>query len=70
MKLSARNMIKGKIIGVTVGAVNAEVMVELAPGVIITSIVTKHSYENLALKEGKEAFVLIKSSDVMIGVND
>jgi molybdopterin-binding protein len=70
MKLSARNVLKGKIISVDMGVVNAEVVVELAPGVVVTSIITKHSFETLGLAKDKEAFVAIKASDVMIGVED
>jgi len=70
MKLSARNVMKGKIVKIDVGAVNAEVAVELAPNVVVTSIITKQSMQNLGLAEGKEAYVAIKASDVMIGVED
>jgi molybdate transport system regulatory protein len=70
MKLSARNVIKGKVVKIDVGAVNAEITVELAPSVVITSIITKQSMQNLNLAEGKDAYVAIKASDVMIGVED
>jgi molybdopterin-binding protein len=69
MRLSARNMLKGIVKTIEIGAVNVEVTVELAPNTLITSIITKHSFENLGLKEGKEAYVVVKSSDVMIGVD-
>ncbi|WP_024955731.1 TOBE domain-containing protein [Sulfurospirillum arcachonense] len=69
MKLSARNVLKGIVKDIDVGAVNVELLVEIATGVQITSIITKKSYENLGLKVGKEAFVVIKASDVMIGSN-
>ena len=70
MKLSARNVIKGKVVKIDVGAVNAEITVELAPSVVITSIITKQSMQNLNLAEGKDAYVAIKASDVMIGVEN
>jgi len=70
MKLSARNMMKGKVVKVDVGAVNVEIAVELAPNIVVTSIITKQSMQNLGLAEGKEAYVAIKASDVMIGVDD
>ncbi|MBE0492351.1 MAG: TOBE domain-containing protein [Sulfurospirillum sp.] len=69
MQLSARNMLKGVVKNLEIGAVNVEVTIELAPEIVITSIITKHSYENLALVVGKEAFVVVKASDVMIGVS-
>lgn len=67
MKLSARNVIKGTVTAVTIGAVNAEVAVEVAPGLELTSIITKASCENLGLAVGKPAWVVIKASNVMIG---
>jgi molybdopterin-binding protein len=69
MKVSARNLIKGKVKKVEVGAVNTEVTIEIAPGVELTSIITKSSAENLGLKEGSDAYAVIKSSDVMIAVD-
>lgn len=67
MKLSARNVLKGKVKEIDVGAVNVELIVEIAPGVEVASIITKKSYGNLGLEIGKEAFVVVKASDVMIG---
>ena len=69
MKVSARNSIKGTIKKVITGAVNDEVVIEIAPGVEIVSIITKSSAEGLGLSEGKEAYAVIKSSDVMIAVD-
>jgi molybdopterin-binding protein len=68
MKLSARNMLKGKVIKIVRGAVNAEVTIQLSGGEQIVSIITNASVESLGLKEGKEAFAVIKASSVMIGV--
>jgi molybdopterin-binding protein len=69
MKISARNVLKGKIIKVTPGAVNSEVILELPGGTRITSIITKESVESLGLKEGKEAYAVIKASNVMIAID-
>lgn len=69
MKVSARNVIKGTVKQVVTGAVNTEVTLEIAPGIEITSIITKASAEHLGLAEGKEAYAVIKSSDVMIAVD-
>ncbi len=68
MKLSARNNLKGVVKSIEIGAVNAEVAVELAPGLEVISIITKKSCETLGLEVGKEAYVVIKASNVMIGV--
>lgn len=69
MKLSARNVLQGKVKQVDIGAVNAEVLVEIAPGVEVTSIITKKSCEGLGLAAGKDAYVIVKASNVMIGTD-
>ena len=66
MKLSARNQLKGKIAKVTKGSTTAHVMVELAGGHTIMSSITNEAVDELALKAGDEAIVVIKASDVMI----
>jgi molybdopterin-binding protein len=69
MKLSARNVLKGKIKHITVGAVNDEIVLELMTGVEVVSIITKESAENLKLAVGKEAYAVIKASNVMIAID-
>ncbi|MDR2442286.1 MAG: TOBE domain-containing protein [Deltaproteobacteria bacterium] len=68
LKTSARNQFKGKVKSAKEGAVNAEIIVEIAGGGTITAIVTNESYSTLALKEGLEVTALIKASHVVIGV--
>jgi molybdopterin-binding protein len=68
MKLSARNQIKGKVVEVKKGATTAHVRVEIAPSQIITASITNEAVDELALKVGDAAVVVIKASDVMIGV--
>ena len=69
MKLSARNMLKGKVKNVKLGVVNAEILVELPGGQDIVSVITKGSAEGLKLAEGMEVYVVVKASSVMIGVD-
>lgn len=69
MKLSARNVLKGKVKKIIVGAVNTEVVIEVAGGVEVVSIITKESAEKLGLKEGKEVYAVIKASSVMVAVD-
>ena len=69
MKLSARNTLPGTIRKIDRGAVNAEVTVELGPGLSVVSIITFDAVERLALKEGKKAYAVIKASSVMIGID-
>ena len=68
MKLSARNILKGKVKLIKPGVVNTEVVVELPGGLEIVSIITKESAERLGLTDGKQAYAIIKASNVMIGV--
>jgi len=69
MKLSARNMLKGKVKQVNVGAINTEVTVALDGGNEIVSVITKTSAERLGLAPGKEVYAVIKASNVLIAVD-
>lgn len=69
LKVSARNVLKGTVKQIIEGAVNTEVTLEIAPGIEFLSIITKASAEELGLSEGKEAYAVIKSSNVMIAVD-
>jgi molybdopterin-binding protein len=64
MQISARNAFEGIVKSVTLDEVNAEVILTL------TSVITRASAERLGLKPGKAVFAVVKSSDVMIGVNE
>ena len=67
MNLSARNQLKATVAAVKKGAVNDEVSLRLADGTTLTSIITETSCESLGLKEGVEAYAVIKATNVMIG---
>lgn len=69
-EISARNCLGGTIKAIEEGSVNNEVTIELAPGVELTSVVTKASCERLGLKVGDSAYALIKASSVMLGVDE
>lgn len=69
MKISARNVLKGKVKAIKVGAVNSEIEVELPGGMTMVSIITKESAEKLGLKTGKDVYAIIKASNVMIGID-
>jgi len=69
MKISARNVLKGKVKSVTHGAVNSEIVVQLAGGAEVVSIITKTSAENLKLAPGKDVYAVIKASNVMIATD-
>jgi molybdopterin-binding protein len=69
MKVSARNSFKGTVKQIVPGSVNTEIAIEVAPGVEVVSIITKSSADSLGLEVGKEAYAVIKSSDVMIATD-
>jgi molybdopterin-binding protein len=69
MKISARNVLKGKVVRVTAGAINTEVVIELAGSDQIISIITKESAEKLGLAKGKEVYAVIKASNVMVAID-
>ncbi len=67
MKISARNVLAGKVKNVTKGAVNAEVVLALKAGDTVVAIITNHSVDSLGLRENSPAYAIIKASEVMIG---
>jgi molybdopterin-binding protein len=66
VEISARNRLEGTVKEVTHGAVNSEVVLEVAPGVEVVAIVTRRSAERLGLEVGGRASAVIKASSVMI----
>ena len=68
MQLSARNVFAGRVTAVKLGSVEAEISLELSPGVVLTSVITRASAERLGLREGMEASAVIKASDVLLAV--
>jgi molybdopterin-binding protein len=69
LKLSARNVLKGKVKSIQHGAVNSEVIVQIPGGIEIVSIITKTAAQNLQLKEGKEVYAIVKATNVILGTD-
>lgn len=69
MRISARNVLKGKVKSINQGAVNSEVVVEIPGGAEVVSIITKTSAQDLKLAPGMEVYAVIKASNVMIAVD-
>ena len=67
MKISARNVLKGKVIDVTLGQTTAHVRIDIGGGKVVTSSITNEAVAELGLKVGDEAYAVIKASDVMVG---
>jgi molybdopterin-binding protein len=70
MKLSARNLLQGKVVKVIKGAVNSEVTIELPGGQKLVSIITNASVAALGLKKGRDAYAVIKASSIMVAVDE
>ncbi|MGA7979370.1 MAG: TOBE domain-containing protein [Chromatiaceae bacterium] len=70
MKISARNVLRGKVTEVRKGVVAAQVQVDVGGGNVVTATITVDSAERLALAAGKEVSVVIKASDVMIATDE
>lgn len=66
MKVSARNLVPGTVKSISNGMVSSEVVLEIAPGVEIVSVVTKNSVEAMGLAVGQPAKAMIKASSVML----
>jgi molybdopterin-binding protein len=69
VKISARNLLKGKVTRLIHGAVNTEVTIEISGGAEVVSMITKTSAKKLGLKKGKTVYAVIKASNVMIAVD-
>jgi molybdopterin-binding protein len=68
MKLSARNMLKGKITEVKKGTTTAHVKIDIG-GQIVTSAITNEAVDALKLAKGQDAYAVIKASDVMVAID-
>jgi len=68
MRISARNMLKGKIVDVTKGATTAHVRIDIG-GAVVTASITNAAVDELKLKSGQEAYAVIKASDVMVAID-
>lgn len=67
MKLSARNVLSGKVTEVTKGQTTAHVKIQVSGGAVVTASITNEAVDALALKVGDEASAIIKASDVIVG---
>ncbi|MEO6023137.1 MAG: TOBE domain-containing protein [Burkholderiales bacterium] len=69
MKISARNTLKGKVKNIIHGPVSTEVVIEVGAGIEIVSVITTHSAQDLALKQGSPVMAVIKASNVLLAVD-
>lgn len=66
MKLSARNILNGRVVEVQKGQTTAHVAIEIASGVVVTASITNEAVDDLELREGDTASAVVKASDVMV----
>lgn len=69
MKISARNQLKGTIVKIEEGSVNAIITIDIGGGNTLSSTISLDAVKELDLSVGKEAYAIIKATSVMIGSN-
>ncbi len=70
MKLSARNQLKGTVVAIQEGTVNGIVKIDIGGGNVISATISMNSIQELGLAVGKEAYAVIKSTSVMVGIDE
>jgi molybdopterin-binding protein len=68
MKLSARNVLKGRVVEVTKGATTAHVRLDVN-GTVVTASITNAAVDDLGLTVGQQAYAVVKASDVMVAID-
>ena len=69
MKLSARNQLKGKVVGIDEGAVNGIVKIDVGNGNIVSATISMSAIKELGLAVGGSATAVVKSTSVMVMVD-
>jgi molybdopterin-binding protein len=68
MRLSARNVMKGKVVEIELGSVNAVVKIDVG-GPVLSSVITLDALKDLGLSVGSDAYAVVKSSNVILAVD-
>ena len=66
MKLSARNVLRGRVVEVKKGVTTANVKIDIGGGTVVTASITNEAVEELKLAAGDPAYAVVKASDVMV----
>jgi molybdopterin-binding protein len=69
MKISARNVFKGKVVEVEKGQTTAHVRIDIGNGKLVTASITNQAVDELRLRSGQEAYAVVKASDVMVAID-
>ncbi len=70
MRISARNNLKGIVKTIEEGLITSKVVIDLGNGNEIVSIISKDSIADLGLEVGKVAYAIVKSTEVLVGVEE
>ena len=70
MRLSARNILNGRVVALTKGATTTHVKIEIVEGMVLTASITNEAAEDLGLAVGMAASAIVKASDVIVGVEE
>jgi molybdopterin-binding protein len=68
VKISARNTLKGRIVEISKGATTSHVRIDIG-GATVTASITNEAVDDLKLAVGRQAYAVVKASDVMVGVD-
>ena len=68
MKISARNILKGTIVEIVKGATTPHVRIDIG-GAVVNASITNEAVTDLKLEKGKQAYAVVKASDVMIAID-
>ena len=69
MRISAKNQLKGTVLDIEEGLITAKVVLDLGNGNVVTAIISKDSIKELGLKVNDTAYAIIKSTEVIVGID-
>jgi molybdopterin-binding protein len=69
VKISARNQLPAKVVGITAGEAIANVELDVQ-GLRVVASITIEAVRELGLQEGAEVTAVVKASDVMVAIAD
>jgi molybdopterin-binding protein len=69
VKISARNILKRTIVEIVKGATTSHVRIDIGGGAVVTASITNEAVADLKLEKGKQAYAVVKASDVMVGID-
>jgi len=68
MNLSARNVLKGKIVGIARASTMTRVSLDIG-GTIVNASITTVAVDDLKLEVNQEAYAVIDATNIMVGID-